>query len=728
MGIVEIYVGVAPKPADGIEFVPTYYKLDLFEDESINLNHKLKDSNDIAKVFSTYSQTFSIPATFNNTKTLSYFFDADVVSNTKKNYVDAKIYVNKQLFKKGKINITEGKFEKEVAKSYSITFLTGGATLKELVGDTLVTDIYSKESFDGSYTLKNSSEIGWDRDNVFNLVNSPSFSNFIVPLISNKRVWSYNTGASSDVKWVNSSTNLPKAIDIRELRPAIKYKKVLQDIFSAYNIPIDCPLLNTSKLNNLFIHITGENLYSAPQKLAVSDGWTSYQDDPFLPVVPHQWDVTTSGTDTINIFPTNNATTQVGVFNISFDIQDAYNSSEKLDVEFRIIDQRPGKVGQLITSLRGIELGGNKIYASLHIDKTLYGGITTANPLKFSIEVVTSNVATWDDVDYGLFITNNPRTYLYGKKNFFNGNAFYNTNVQLEKSLPEMKIIDFLSSFFKMFNIYVFQEDNSDVLKLYTVDEFVGDEVEYNLVNDSSTAKTQEAYNRYDFRHKESNYFSNVAFRKAVGREYGQLIYNTGIKENKGIYEVTTDYSIVPQTFIAGTNIVTQYGFDSSNPTDDFVGSGGYGSNGLYTPNTGEMTLFYYNGTDFLKDEGGANITLGFRGNTQTKQLTKYPIVTITNDITTPLTSSIGFQLEINIYPIGFNYNKTLYSEYYSDIVESLVGINKKTYDYECILTPIQILDFSLINTVIIRNRRYKIEEAVVNIVTGKTKLKLINL
>ena len=36
-------------------------KLDLFQDEQINVTSKQQDINDISKVFSDYSQSFSVP-------------------------------------------------------------------------------------------------------------------------------------------------------------------------------------------------------------------------------------------------------------------------------------------------------------------------------------------------------------------------------------------------------------------------------------------------------------------------------------------------------------------------------------------------------------------------------------------------------------------------------------------------------------------------------------------
>ena len=47
-------------------------KLDLFDDESINVTQSVQDVNDISKVFGDYSQTFSVPASARNDHLLAH--------------------------------------------------------------------------------------------------------------------------------------------------------------------------------------------------------------------------------------------------------------------------------------------------------------------------------------------------------------------------------------------------------------------------------------------------------------------------------------------------------------------------------------------------------------------------------------------------------------------------------------------------------------------------------
>ena len=87
-----------------------YELLELFNDENINIKFILKDSSDLSKIYSTYSQTFTIPGYGRNRDILRYYFDTQVTRSSNR-YLKSKIYINKDLFKIGLISINEGKMK-----------------------------------------------------------------------------------------------------------------------------------------------------------------------------------------------------------------------------------------------------------------------------------------------------------------------------------------------------------------------------------------------------------------------------------------------------------------------------------------------------------------------------------------------------------------------------------------------------------------------------------------
>ena len=52
-------------------------RLDLFDDETISVTSKQQDVQDISKVFTDFSQSFSVPSTPNNDAIFSHFYNSD---------------------------------------------------------------------------------------------------------------------------------------------------------------------------------------------------------------------------------------------------------------------------------------------------------------------------------------------------------------------------------------------------------------------------------------------------------------------------------------------------------------------------------------------------------------------------------------------------------------------------------------------------------------------------
>ena len=50
-------------------------RVDLFKDESISLTESIKNSRDIAKVFTTFTKQFTIPSSKENNKLFKHFYN-----------------------------------------------------------------------------------------------------------------------------------------------------------------------------------------------------------------------------------------------------------------------------------------------------------------------------------------------------------------------------------------------------------------------------------------------------------------------------------------------------------------------------------------------------------------------------------------------------------------------------------------------------------------------------
>jgi len=63
-------------------------RVDMFDDVSVNITDTIKDVRDISKVFTEYSQTFSLPASKTNNKLFKHYYNNDI-----ENGFDARIRV-----------------------------------------------------------------------------------------------------------------------------------------------------------------------------------------------------------------------------------------------------------------------------------------------------------------------------------------------------------------------------------------------------------------------------------------------------------------------------------------------------------------------------------------------------------------------------------------------------------------------------------------------------------
>jgi len=87
-------------------------KIELFEDEQINVTSSVQNINDISKVFTDFSQSFTVPASTVNNQIFKHFYQTDIGDpynpstlfdhNIRRN---ALIEIDLTTFRRGKISI-----------------------------------------------------------------------------------------------------------------------------------------------------------------------------------------------------------------------------------------------------------------------------------------------------------------------------------------------------------------------------------------------------------------------------------------------------------------------------------------------------------------------------------------------------------------------------------------------------------------------------------------------
>ena len=228
---VEIYIKVNDE----------YKRLDLFKDEKISLTSSIQNVNDLSKVFTDYTQSFTVPASKNNNQIFNYWNENAVNDGFDQRVrYDAIIELNTIPFKKGQIQIEKANEKDNRVESFSITFYGKVKQLKDLFKEDKL-NILDYSSLNHVYSY---GEVSGRIDG--SIVDDVSY-----PLVGNQHKYEYLTGGTNDITVGGS---LAKSIVYTDLFPAIPVSKIFEFIENRYNITFTSTLFDTSYWTDLYLY------------------------------------------------------------------------------------------------------------------------------------------------------------------------------------------------------------------------------------------------------------------------------------------------------------------------------------------------------------------------------------------------------------------------------------------------------------------------------------------
>lgn len=709
--ITEIYVSI-----DNLEFT----KLDLFKDESFTIKYSKKDLQDITKVFAPFSQNFSIPATPKNKQAFGFFGNTEVVKVNSESKFNCKVYTNGVLNQTGILKLEGVKYKNNKADTFTANFNTNLLSLKERIGDDTLHDLSN-----GNHITK------WTAKEVYQRLSSVatlSGLRYFAPLISNNRVWNYdaNTVYNDNIAYKSGNNpNSDKCINSGEIRPALKFLDIFGLIKTKYNITINTPLELTPQLADLYVYGNAETITDGKEKrVSINNAFTNPSGVNKI--------VYNSTDKTFKI----DKTSTVYYIRLDFQFLNTIISDDTLtttDVKFKCYYKSNnvlfyedsgefdfGTVTPYIKfPLSSFTAGSSEFYITLECDKLIswsHLNIQCQFNLYSGSPIISQSINNINADDVGL------------------------NKIDLIKTLPDIKIIDFLNSYFRTFNLSIYDSSpNDENLFLLTPQDIntTGQvysklEVDYTRFADAKevTKSVGNDYNYYNFKLKQSEYRSNIDFKKQFGVEYGQTSYPLVKPAKAKEFKVETEFSIIPPIVINGTsNVYTAYGFNGESAEK-------IGGLFRYTPNSNELTLFYSHGNTSLGSNALSCQNINPSNVLTNSQLTSYIKVMPFNK--TNLHSLAFSILVIN----GVNYTNSLFQLYYSQLISRLLNPNalSQTYTINLPSSEIYLNDatisagtgntptgFRLQNEIIIGETKFEILEASIDTTTGKSKLTLLN-
>jgi hypothetical protein len=121
----------------------TAKRIELFEDEKISLTSSIQNVNDISKVFTDYSQSFTIPASDNNNEIFRHWYENSLDNGFDQRIrYDGYIEIDTQTFRVGKWQLESAtSLKNNRVEDYKITFYGDLKSLTDKFGEDKLKDI-----------------------------------------------------------------------------------------------------------------------------------------------------------------------------------------------------------------------------------------------------------------------------------------------------------------------------------------------------------------------------------------------------------------------------------------------------------------------------------------------------------------------------------------------------------------------------------------------------------
>ena len=656
-------------------------RVDLFDDETISLTQTIKNVRDISKVFTDFSRSFTIPASKTNNKIFKHydnFFIVDSVDSRIK--IDASIEINDVPFRSGKVRIDGVELKKGTPYSYKITFFGNTVTLKDLFGEDKLSGLEFDDNLNRIYdapTIKT------------NLQLSPSNHNVIVPLITHTKRLYYD---SSSI--VDQTGNLnPNAVDSgvawNELKYALRVHSIIEAIESTYGITFSEDFFTPSNLPYYNLY-----MWLHRNKGAV----TSIDGDQTLTKLISGW----STVDNTGSF----------VAGSTLRLKD----QDWTDLRLTLTRSSSSPYNISVTR-NGVEVFAQTgIVSPTYVIDLLYAAQDYARyqvTISYSSAILFSNV-NWT-VNYAGSV--NSESYDSGSVD-----AAASFDFIVKDQITEIKVIDFVTGLFKMFNLTAESEDGINVT-VKTLDEYYGEgqlrDITSYLDAETSTVDATIPYKEISFKYEDTQSFLAENHNNLTGQEWAKESYNSedNIREGES-FTVQVPFAhfkyerLIDVSSLASTDI--QWGWAADKDQNAYVG---------------KPLLFYpilqsHSGIRFI-DEVSAN------GNYDDSSVISSPIIMPSNSLSfdsTVSTDNINFKLEKNEYSRANDFTGTLFLNYHFNYIASVFSKNRRLTKVRAKLPVSFLTTYSLADTLSISDKQYNINSITTDLSNGMSELELLNI
>tara|TARA_R100000951_G_scaffold588_2_gene2327 strand:+ start:21 stop:2240 length:2220 start_codon:yes stop_codon:yes gene_type:complete len=716
-----------------------FVRVDLMEEELIELTQVIQDVNDIEKIFTDYSRTFNLPASKTNNKIFKHWYNPDIDGFDSSVFCSSRIELNHLHFRFGKIQLNEVVMKFGEPSMYKATFFGETTTFKNAINEDELSDLVWLNEFNHSATTTNVKD---GLENGLNFtVDSVAYNDAIIyPLIAHSQSYIYDGTNNMDTGLnisTHSSQHQRRGVVTEDLKPAVTVKNIIKAIEEQYNITFKTgEFLDSAAMNNLYLWLHREK-----GKMATAGTWIGNSD--FYTCSGSNCTELTDTAGFTGYFTLNtgvykwnsNLGPDTDVTTITFEVTPAsgFTSVEySLEIvrannwqSFAKVENKSGTSSVTLTigGANGLDVASLVSFNPNGND--FVGRLMTESSIQFQSKFTITRDFSFNNFD--------------GTVLSFNWSATFTSNsttlspqdklVVVTEQMPKLKIKDFLNGLFRQFNLTAYVDFNNEIV-VKTLDNYYtgGDtqDITQFIKTDEHTVCDVIPFSEVYFEYSEPKSILAEQFQLLNNQKYGELNYVTDVSK-KSIYQIKLPFE----------HMLFERLQDKTSGALTTVQVGSFLDTNL-SPNIGQPLMFYgiyqnnvatsINFLDSTRPETyGALCPTGTNSS-----LDDYWIPSACNELgtsTTPPTYNLNFGSEINTYTLTdyAGNNNSLFQTYYENYIVRVFNKRTRIFKFSAVLPLKVLLTLTLDDLIVVGTRAYTINKMSTKLQSGETSFELLN-
>jgi hypothetical protein len=682
-------------------------RVDMFDDVSVSITDTIKNVRDVSKVFTEYSQTFSLPASKTNNKIFKHFYNNDIQDGFDARIrVPANIELNSIPFKRGYIKLEGVDLKSNTANTYRITFFGNTISLKNLLGDDLLSslswlDNFSKKPNGDNLKILESDIKEYLTTSITKSVDSVDYVAPIqVPLITHTQRLFYNSHSSANedenIAYTNGNVH---GVKYNELKYALKLSIIIKAIEEKYGLNFSDDFFKggDSSFDNLYMWLhRSKGKVTSGEQLETS----IYTVNDFSDYILYN-----------GSFMENSVLTLYDGYYYNNQVLKLSLITANTTVDYSVIVFRDGVPVYSASGLNG---------------STTNVSIPVSNNSSYTIQVSSAETITFQRADWSYTYYDDEEDFIWETYTSSSFSITTSIDFNIAQQIPKMKVLDFLTSLFKMFNLVAYVEGSEMVIK--TLDDYYDNPSAYSPYDitkyvdvNSSQINSVLPFREVVYSYKGLGTFLAKQHEQLFNEDWGTEEYkgSDGLILSEGIFksEIPFEHMKFERLIDLNTSELTdvQWGFCVDDNKDSYIG------NPLIFYMTRKV-LPQGKPISFVDEVNDSNEAIDH------VSITSYYVPSNSDFEATQVEDrqSINFSAEKDEWDLVTK-RESLFNRYHKNYISNVFNESNRLKKISAYL-PLRILyKYTLADRFVYSGKSYKINSIETDFYTGKSDIELIN-